>query len=553
MRKLFLFCCLALAAVCLFAVTPSVAQPDSVIVSGRIDHLTARLYRESPQVLISRNNILQASRELVRPAPLNADGTFRVSVPLIYSQEELYFNYGRISTAFLAAPGTITITLDADSLFTAAVPFRFTGTNAQVNQQYARYKAFEAGYADKPDARKLSRQVTGMSDTRAYTALFDAYNAPFRAFAGKEKPFPLLTRWVTATSRYNAVSFLYDKAAFEGGTVALADSLRPLSDPLLTAARAAATNRFSEYVVQQASTPVSGRNNGLSVRTLATLLEQYGRNLSENDRERLEEYKIKNSAKASDLRFFDTLLRRNADTLTRLVNYEALLQRGRQAFDSTSMEYVAAYWLAQALPGLTLNYVDLLYNYMRPKLNDPQLVESLSELYQLQVKDSARIRSAVRTLAKTGSTAQSLEISPGVFVTQNAGADGFNLLNQVVNANRGKVIYVLMTSPTTDAGRQAAIDAQRLRNQYRAREFALVYVPMPNTEKTLWPEISTRYNLAGDHVLATEGQFSDIIEQLRPVEEISATVINRTGKIAKRNAPLPDASEELEKILDKSF
>ena len=545
--------CLLLTAACFLTPTPSVAQPDSVLVSGRIDHLTARLYRESPQVLISRNNILQASRELVRPAQLNADGTFRVSVPLLYPQEELYFNYGRISTAFLAAPGSVTITLDADSLFTAAVPFRFKGTNAQVNQQYARYKAFEAGYANKPDTKKLSRQVTGMSDSRAYSVLFDAYSAPFRAFAAQEKPFPLLTQWITANNRYNAVAFLYDKAAFEGSTVALGDSLRPRRESLLTAARAAATNRFSDYVVQQASSPVSGRNNGLSVRALATLLEQYGRNLSESDRDRLQEYKTKNSAKASDLRFFDTLLRRNADTLTRLVNYEALLQRGGQDFDSTSMEFVAAYWLAQALPGLTLNYVDLLYNYVQPKLNNPQLVASLNELYQLQIKDSSRIRTAIRRLTKAGSTAQSLEISPGVFVTQSTGSDGFTLLNQVVNANRGKVIYVLMTSPTTDAGRQAAIEAQRLRNQYRARDFALVYVPMPNTEKTLWPEISTRYNLSGDHVLATEGQFSDIIEQLRPEEEISATVINRTGKIVKRNAPLPGESEELQKILDKSF
>ena len=98
-----------------------------MIVTGRIRNLSARLYRESPTVLVSRNNILQASRELVRPAPLNVDGTFRVSLPLIYPQEEMYFNYGRISTAFLAAPGTLTIDLDADSLFTAAVPFPVWG------------------------------------------------------------------------------------------------------------------------------------------------------------------------------------------------------------------------------------------------------------------------------------------------------------------------------------------------------------------------------------------------------------------------------------------
>ncbi|WP_332368971.1 hypothetical protein [Spirosoma telluris] len=103
----------------------SFAQTDSVIVMGRIYHLSARLYRESPTVLVSRNNILQASRELVRPAPLAVDGSFRVALPLIFPQEEMYFNYGRISTAFLASAGTLTIEIDADSLFTASVPFRF--------------------------------------------------------------------------------------------------------------------------------------------------------------------------------------------------------------------------------------------------------------------------------------------------------------------------------------------------------------------------------------------------------------------------------------------
>ena len=116
------FLSLLLTAYCLLT-NRCAAQTDSVIVTGRIRHLSAQLYRESPTVFISRNNILQASRELVRPAPLNLDGTFRVSLPLIYPQEEMYFNYGRISTAFLASAGTLNIELDADFLFSVAVPF----------------------------------------------------------------------------------------------------------------------------------------------------------------------------------------------------------------------------------------------------------------------------------------------------------------------------------------------------------------------------------------------------------------------------------------------
>ena len=534
----------------------SKAQVDSVVVTGRIRHLSARLYRESPTVLISRNNILEASRELVRPAPLNADGTFRVSLPLIYPQEELYFNYGRISTAFLAAPGTLSIELDADSLFTTAVPFRFGGVNAQVNQQFARYKAFEATYPNKPDGKNLTGKVNGLGDDATYRLVSGAYLAPFQAFAAREKPFPLLTRWVGSADRYNAAAFVYDKAKYENDELAksLDDSLRPPNDRLLTAARASAMNRFAAYATQRLTAQAgSSRTNGLTVRALSILLERYGKNLTADERIRLNDYALQNSARASDLKFFDGLIKRNPDTLQRLVNYETLIQRSIRQYDSTAVDYLAAYWLANVLPSLTLNYARLLYNYARPQVTVRALAQSLDELYRLEVKDSTRIRSAIQTLIKADSRANALEISPGVFVTRNGVATGSSLLDQVINANRGKVIYLLVASPEDDAGRQAALDAQRLRDAYSARDFALVYVPMAGTDKSLWPEIAARYNLAGDHLLLTDSQLFDAIERFRPDSELSATLINRAGKVEKRNAPLPGAFDEARKLIDKSL
>lgn len=532
------------------------AQTDSVIVTGRIRHLSARLYRESPTVLVSRNNILQASRELVRPAPLAIDGTFRVSLPLLYPQEEMYFNYGRISTAFLAAPGTLTIDLDADSLFTAAVPFRFGGINAQVNGQFARYKAFEASFPDKPDGKKLTTQIGSLSSERAFSALNKAYQAPFAAFSQKEKAFPLVARWITASNRYNAAAFLYDKATYESEKipVSLTDSLRPANDNLLTAARASAMNRFASYATQRVMTEsTNSRSNGLTVRALSILLERYGKNLTADERLRLSDYALANSAKPSDLKFFDGLVRRNPDTLQRLVNYETLIQRSIRQFDSLAVNYIAAYWLATSLPGLTLNFAELLYNYGRPQVKDPALAQSLDELYRLEVKDSTRIRAAIETLKKAENRASSLEISPGVFATKSTAGNGSSLFDQVVNANRGKVVYLLFFSPTDEAGRQAAIDAQRLRNAYSSRDFSLVYLPLPGTDQSLWPEIASRYNLAGDHLLLTDNQLIDAVERLRSDNDLSGTVINRTGKIVKRNAPLPGAFDEVKKLIDKNL
>ncbi|WP_338876043.1 hypothetical protein WBJ53_10420 [Spirosoma sp. SC4-14] len=548
-----LYCNLLLIVCCALPLA-GYAQRDSVIVTGRIRHLSAQLYREASSVQISRNNILQSSRELARQAPLNVDGSFRVSMPLIYPQEEMYFTYGRISTAFLASAGTLSIELDADSLFTVAVPFQFGGVNAQVNQQFARYKAFEATYPNKPDARKLSDRVSSMSDPSTYRVVYGEYLAPLQAFSAKEQPFPLLTRWVGSADRYNAAAFVYDKAAYQNDEIdkSLADSLRPSNDQLLTGARALAMNRFGNYVTQRVSAQVS-RSNGISVRALSLLLERYGKNLTADERLRLNDYAIKNSARPAELRFFDGIVRRNPDTLQRLVTYETMIQRSRQQYDSLSVNYLAAYWLANSLPALTLNYARLLYSYARPQVKETELAESLDELYSLEVKDSTRIRAAIETLRKAGPQASSLEISPGVFITRNDLTSGSSLFNQVINANRGKVIYVLLASPSDEAGRQAALDAQRLRNAYSPRDFALIYVPMPGNDKALWPELATRYNLSGDHLLLTDSQLYDAVERMRPDGDLSAMVISRTGKIEKRNAPLPADFDEARKVINKSL
>ncbi|AUD07507.1 hypothetical protein [Spirosoma pollinicola] len=550
-----LFCRLLFSA---FFLAPMLghAQTDSVIVTGRIRNLSARLYRESPTVLVSRNNILQANRELVRPAALGIDGTFRVSLPLIYPQEEMYFNYGRISTAFLAASGTLTIDLDADSLFTAAVPFRFGGVNAQVNSQFARFKAFEASFPDKPDGKKLTTKLTGLSTEKSFDVLLAAYRAPFDKFAVKEKVFPLVSRWIMANNRYNAAAFLYDKATYEGEKIpnSLTDSLRPANDLILTAARSSAMNRFAAYAAQRVTTEATNsRTNGLTVRALSLLLERYGKNLTADERIRLSDYAMANSAKASDLKFFDGLVKRSPDTLQRLVNYEMLIQRSIRQFDSLAVNYVAAYWLATSLPGLTLNFAELLYDYGRPQVKDQALAQSLDELYSLEVKDSTRIRAAIQTLKKAGNTASSLEISSGVFVTKATRGNGATLFDQVVNTNRGKVIYLLFFSPTEEPDRQAAIDAQRLRNAYSTRDFALVYLPLPGTDQSLWPEIAARYNLEGDHLLLTDSQLIDAVDRLRSDNDLSGTIINRTGKIVKRNAPLPGAFDEVKKLIDKNL
>jgi hypothetical protein len=536
------------------------AQVDSVVVSGRIRNLSARLYREAPTVLIGRNNILQASRELIRPAPLNVDGTFQVSIPLVYTQEELYFTYGRISTAFLAAPGTLTIDLNADSLFTVAVPFRFGGVNAQVNQQYARYKAFEASYPDKPDAKKLSNDISGAVTNTSFVLLNQAFQKTFRAFAAKEKPYPLLARWIEADNRYAAASFLYDRLIVgedQRQPPALSDSISLTNDMILTASRTQAMNRFATFANRQIVSKASQQaQRGLAVNKLSGLILRYGKNLTDTEKTRLREFAETNAARNADLRFLTDLVRRNNEVIQSLVNYEFLIQESRKQYDDDRREYMTAFWLVNSFPILTLAQDKLLYEYARPQLMNRQLGQSLDELYTLEVKDSVVMKQAIATLDKSGEATTELEVASGVFVTRDKSGRtaGSALFDNVINANRGKVVYVLFTSNESEAGRQASLDAQRLRNTYDARDLTIVYLPiLTSDEQPVWVEAAARDKLIGDHLLLSSSQLDDVASRLRYDDLPSATIINRTGKIIKRNAPLPADLDEARKAIDKGL
>ena len=537
-----------------FCSTVGLAQTDSVVITGQVRHLTARLYRESPTVVVSRNNILQPNRELARLAPLGVDGSFRVALPLIYPQEELYFSFNRISTPFLAAPGTLTIQLDADSLFVAAVPFQFGGVNAQVNQQFARFQAYEFTQ-EKPTGKQLTRQTQGKTDEVAFTFLTDTYRKPFAAFSRREAVFPLVQQWATSRIRYNAAAFLYDKARFEDYNLPdmLTDQLRPTNDPMLTAARAVAMGQFGESVVQRigAAEAVPGKTTGLTIRTMATILARYSPGLTDAEQSRLRGFVAANAARNADLRFFQQLVARNPDTLNRITNYANLIQQAAMSYDSLSVQYATAHWLAKSLPGLTLDFAGLLYGYARPLVQEKRLVQSLDELYSLETKDSTRIRTALARLPGPGLPANAVELTEGVFYTQNPTADGADLFEKLLTNLRGKVVYVLAYDPTDEAGRQAALNAQRLGDVFRARDMVVLYLNAPEANAPAFREFAVKHKLTGDHLFLTASQWDTVLPKLRPTDLPAAFVTERTGKINTRNAPLPDKLPEVRALIQK--
>lgn len=519
------------------------AQTDSVVISGRISHLTPRLYRQSPSVVITSTNILQADRELAHPAALQPDGSFRVAVPLIYPQEELYFNALRVSTAFLATAGQLTIDLDADSLFIAAIPFRFGGVNAQVNQQFAAYKAYEARNKPAIDGPALSRRIAGFDDQRAFAYLTDIFGKTRRDFAATRPVFPLLTRWLRSIARYDAASFLYDRA-FDTGLLiqsALTDSLRPPADRLLTVSHATAMSRFSVYAGKRLG---AAPERNVTVKKLVNLLTLYSRHLSAAEQDRLATISQKGGATGSDMRFLNTLVERNGGVIRRLLLFDTAMQQARTEFDSASVDYLEASSLTAAMPVTPIANLPVLRSHIRPMIGDPFLVRSLDEAYARETKDSVAMQQAAGRLANTDSVRGAVEVAPGILVTRNRTSSASELINKVIRNNPDRVLYVLRWTPGEAQSEAQAQVAQRLRDTFSSRDLTLLYINQAETDPAVWLESVVRQKLVGENLYLSDQQLLGDQSPLPPYDA-PAYLIGRNGKAQRKNTELPTAYDKL--------
>lgn len=536
----------------LLTATTAFAQPpaDSVIVSGQVRRLSAKLYRQSPNVLVTRTNILRGGVEQAFPAPLQPDGRFRVAVPIIYPQEEMQFVVGNATTAFLASTGSLTIDIDNDSLYVAAVPFRFGGVNAQVNQQFAQYKAFEA--TNKPDdatqKRTIKRALSG-DISQTYNTLGQAFTSTFNQFAAKQPVFPLVRDWVLTNARYDAAAYVFDKAYQEAQTLSATyfKTITNGSDALLTASRATAMNRFGSYAAGRIieETPAGGR--GIRIRTLAQLLEQYGTGLTLADRQRLATYRETNTARTADVRYLSRLLERNPDTLSRLVTYENAIQTARPLFDSLSLDYLKGYMMATSMAESTLNMVQLLSQYIYPQIGNTYLKQSFSDLIGQALRDTALVRKS-RTdylaLEKRPGINSGF-VSDGIYVTTGTNREGADLLKKVIDQNRGRVLYVVLWSPANELRRQLARDVQRLRDVFLPSDLTILYVSTNDDDETLWLESIVRNRLKGEHVRLSETQTYANFSTLNLVDSSPARLFTPQGKLVRKEALLPDKFDQL--------
>ncbi|MBO0934536.1 hypothetical protein [Fibrella aquatilis] len=520
---------------------------DSVIVSGQVQRLSARLYRQSPNVVVSRTNILRGGVDQAFVAPLQVDGSFRVSVPIIYPLEEMAFQVGNATTAFLATAGAVTINIDNDSLYVAAVPFQFGGVNAQVNQQFAQYKAFEAEQLTGKAAaarQKAIQKALGGSITDAFASINNLFTNSLTTFSTSRNVFPLVSTWVQANARYDAAAYVIDRAAETGqrinnlGQVGLSGG----NDNLMTPARATALGRFGAY-----ATGLIAQNpsRNIKVRTMAGLLLRYGKNLTATDRERLAGFEQTNTARQADLRYFSRLMENNVDTLAKVIAYENTLATARTLFDSTSVNYLKGFTLIAEIPQLTLNIVALLGQHVRPQLAGQRLGQSFGDVLALALRDTARVRQARAAYLALDKKRATGPVDNGVLITAASYDNGSDLVQRVLDRNRGRVIYTVLWSPESPPTVQLAQDIQRLNDVFSPRDLTIFYVCTNNADDDLWLETIVRSRLRGEHVRLSESQTPQTTGLLGLFDANPARIFTPTGKLDRKQALLPDQFEKL--------
>ena len=530
------------------------AVTDSLIIQGKIINLTGRLYRQAPSITFSRNNILQPQLELSKQAPLAADGSFRVSLPMLYQQEEIYLDYsGKAFTTFLGSPGTVEVTFNGDSLQKAKKLFHFAGVNAEANNQYATYlaeenkrlssnselgtKFFETFWERNADGAQTAARKRAELRTSALTTVI---------YPGG--PDPALNQWVTSVAEDEMNQNLLEFALSNRNTLAkdLLDNTRKLSLPPLTSQRVTWANRFGNYADQKVEEKKYNnptKTNSLPVRLMATLIKNNASKLSDDENARLEEISVKGIAEKGELDFLNQLYAKNEIVLNLLFNYERESRTYGDLFDSTAREFLKARYLPKNFYKYTYKEQLALNKHIQSRISIPVFRESLDEIVKIEVKDSVNIN---KMLAFKDIRSDPGETLPGYFLSVS-NERGTTWLNRILDKYKGKTVYLIKWNLQDARSREELEYMVSLQSQ-TPEDVVFLYLYLPDTNElapsSLIKQYIVRHRLTGTHLFLNDNQMMDLLFKLNPIEPGTFAILKPNGKYFLKNAPAPSAMEK---------
>ena len=543
---------ISLLTCCLFSAT---AQ-DSLVVNGKIENLTIKLYRQYDVIKISRVNLLRGREEISTTATLQADGSFKTSIPLIFPLEECILSYGNvISAPFLAQKGELFITILADSLGKADVPFRFEGLNANTNNRHALFEAALAKYMktrkDYDNYFKKLARKTATSGWEFAQGFRDFRLVYYNYFQYNQPTDKLLDNWVnlslTEATKGNYFEHLY--YLNEKPLATLTDSLKIDTSAFMTFSKADLAWQYYRHTFTTLKTNI----NSLKVEQIAEIVLKYAKSLTENERTRLETIFKTKEAQNKDLRFLNDVFTRNTTELQLISYYELLIRQLGFVLSKKDLELMTALIWAQTIKDLTLANSNKIYWHIRPKIESTLYLKSLDELHRLENVDSLTIEK----LKDRSFVSQNdgrfrihlIEALPKTFLYKNEYQTGKQILDNLKKEYRGQKLYLIYWKISDDNCADNLKESVLLRNFLSESDIQFVYICNSKTEEQLWKETVIKNKLKGIHILgANETQddyFEDEFVKLAPPPY--AAIITEKGKTVQ--APLPIDHEGWDKLL----
>lgn len=544
----------------LFASSQLQAQsvPDSVYISGKIFNLTGRLFREAPTVTFSRNNILVPNIEMVRNASIQADGSFRVALPLLFNQEEVYLSYGnKVFTTFLASPGTIEIVFNADSIFKAQRLFYFAGENAEANNQYTSYLAeenkvlrqnkrygedFQKHFWDafmSVTARKLVEERVRLK------------RSAYETVARKSVPSEALQKWVYSLTKDEQAAYLlgHTLALNDDAETATLEEWSGIVKAPLTLQRIEWLLAIKNYLnreIDRAKT--NGKQKTLRVAKIAELSAQFVTPLTSAEKQLLSDIATRESGSSKEISELTKIYERGPGILSVLTNYEVRKQAYIGEFKPEVEEYMNALFFAENSDLLLADERTIIYQYINKDIVDPTIKKALAEIYHLGMKDHEK----VSTLLNQTITATPVEVKKDIWVAESS-QSGPEWFIQVRQQLPQKPLYVTAWQLGDETSMHEMTFANELRmNSPEAVRFIYIHVVTTDNkrQRDLWKQYILKHDIKGIHLYMTVNQALN----LAPLVDLYAlpahTFIRANGRVASQTPP-PSAGVETVRFIQR--
>ncbi|MCF2444901.1 hypothetical protein L0657_13115 [Dyadobacter sp. CY345] len=538
------------------------ASTDSLIIKGRVLNLTGRLYRQAPVISFSRNNILQPQSEITKLTDLQVDGSFRVSLPILFPKEEIYLDYsGKAGTTFLGSKGEIEITFDGDSLLKAKKLFYFAGVNATANNQYPQYlealskelaansvlgaKFYQNFWEKSPaDAEKASSNRAEIRDA-ALSKMTSAV------------PDPTLSQWAQSINQDEKLQNIYEYYLTNLMEIPADNSvlkeISRLDKSPLTAQRVSLGSRFANYadILKEDKLNSGKKVSSLQVKLMATMIRDNAGPLTEYESEKLNGIIERGIAEKIELDFLNNLYKRGSSKLDLFFAYESDGRTNNTYFDSTAADFLNARYLPKNFHKISYNNQVILNNYIQTRIKSPHFRQSLDELVRLEVKDSANISKmlAARNLKLTPT-----EVLPEYWLSESEGR-GNDWLNTVTDLYKGKTLYLLKWNIDDPKSREDLEFAASLRSQLPENvEFIYLHLPTEETaiSSDLVKQYIVRHQLKGVHMFLNSNQLMELLIKLNPLDAATYAIMKPNGKFATKKAPAPSRPAEVIKAIQQA-